>query len=200
MSKRKELRIQMLGGFSMYYGEEAIALNKIGKSKSLRLLQMLLLSRPGGISKSELMDNLYGWTQKTTMANGNKNLNNLIYRLKGQLSSCGLPQEEYVEIREGMCYFKTEIPIKLDTLEFEKTIQSAKDREGVKRLQLLREANEQYHGELLPGNLSDTWFYYRSRYYKELYTWVLGELEQIFLEQKDYQDCTLYKSSNYLSF
>ncbi len=187
MSKRKELRIQMLGGFSMYYGEEAIALNKIGKSKSLRLLQMLLLSRPGGISKSELIDNLYGWTQKTTMANGNKNLNNLIYRLKGQLSSCGLPQEEYVEIREGMCYFKTEIPIKLDTLEFEKTIQSAKDRGGVKRLQLLREANEQYHGELLPGNLSDTWFYHRSRYYKELYTWVLGELEQIFLEQKDYQ-------------
>ena len=67
MSKRKELRIQMLGGFSMYYGEEAIALNKIGKSKSLRLLQMLLLSRPGGISKSELIDNLYGWTQKTTI-------------------------------------------------------------------------------------------------------------------------------------
>lgn len=134
MSKRKELRIQMLGGFSMYYGEEAIALNKIGKSKSLRLLQMLLLSRLGGISKSELIDNLYGWTQKTTMANGNKNLNNLIYRLKGQLSSCGLPQEEYVEIREGMCYFKTEIPIKLDTLEFEKTIQSAKDRGGGKKV------------------------------------------------------------------
>ncbi len=130
MPKRKGLRIQMLGGFSMYYGEEAIALNKMGKSKSLRLLQMLLLSRPGGVSKRELIDNLYGWTEKTTIANGNKNLNNLIYRLKGQLSSCGLPEEEYVEIREGMCYFRSEIPVELDILDFEKAVQSAKETQG----------------------------------------------------------------------
>ena len=38
-----------------------------------------------GISKSELIDNLYGWNEKQDMVNGNKNLNNLIYRLKKQL-------------------------------------------------------------------------------------------------------------------
>ena len=60
----KTLWIQMLGGFSMYYGDEALALNKTGGSKSIRLLQMLLLSLPGGIPKGELLDSLYGWNEK----------------------------------------------------------------------------------------------------------------------------------------
>lgn len=50
----KALRIQMLGGFAIYYGGEAVALKKVGGSKSIRLLQMLLLSLPGGISKVRL--------------------------------------------------------------------------------------------------------------------------------------------------
>ncbi len=79
----------MLGGFSMYYGEDPVVFNKMGSSKSVRLLQMLLLSLKNGISKSELIDNLYGWNEKQDMANGNKNLNNLIYRLKKQLISSG---------------------------------------------------------------------------------------------------------------
>ena len=44
----------------------------------MRLLQILLLSLKSGISKNELIDNLYGWNEKADMANRNKNLNNLI--------------------------------------------------------------------------------------------------------------------------
>lgn len=74
----KVLRIQMFGGFAVYYGNEAIALNKMGNSKSVRLLQMLLLSLKGGIAKSELMDSLYGWNDKAEIINRNRNINNLI--------------------------------------------------------------------------------------------------------------------------
>lgn len=125
--QEKVLQIQMLGGFAMYYGGEAIALNKVGRSKSLRLFQMLLLSLPSGISKSEIMDNLYGWNENSDLANRNKNLNNLIYRLKGQLTALGLPEQEYVEIKEGKCFFKSKILMKLDTLEFQEAIKQAKE-------------------------------------------------------------------------
>ena len=60
--EKKILRIQMFGGFSMYYGNDAVLLNKSGNSKSIRLLQMLLLSMKGGIPKRELMKML---TQQT---------------------------------------------------------------------------------------------------------------------------------------
>lgn len=181
----KIFEVQMFGGFSMRYGNETVVMNKAGSSKSLRLLQMLLLSMPEGLSKSEIMDNLYSWNEKTDAANRNKNLNNLIYRLKGQLAAGGLPEGDYVEIREGRCCFKGEIPLKMDVLEFEKTIELAKKEKGSKRSALLWKANEIYCGELLPANLSEMWFFQKSRYFKELYTWSVGELEKELQKNKD---------------
>ena len=40
----KILRVQMLGKFTMRYGEDHILFHKTGNAKSVRLLQMLLLS------------------------------------------------------------------------------------------------------------------------------------------------------------
>lgn len=184
----KIFEVQMFGGFSMRYGNETVVMNKAGSSKSLRLLQMLLLSMPEGLSKSEIMDNLYGWNEKTDTANRNKNLNNLIYRLKGQLAAGGLPEEDYVEIQEGICRFKSGIPLKMDVLEFEKTIELAKKEKGSKKSSLLWKANEIYCGELLPANLSEMWFFQKSRYFKELYIWSVGELERELQKNKDYKN------------
>ena len=81
MPQEKALRAQLFGGFAIYYGDEALKLNKMGSSKSVRLLQMLLLSYPNGIPKNELIDNLYVWNEsRADTANRNRNLNNLIYR------------------------------------------------------------------------------------------------------------------------
>ncbi len=185
----KELQIQMFGGFTMRYGGEGLAINKTGSSKSVRLLQMLLLSLDGGISKNELIDNLYGWSEKADMANRNRNLNNLLYRLKKQLISCGLPKEEYATICEGMCFFKTNVPIKQDTKLFELMVERARRADGgADRTRLLWQANEMYCGQLLPGNQSEMWFFQKSNYYKELYIWTIRELEKEFLEAKDYKN------------
>lgn len=183
------LKIQLLGGFSMYYGEEALTLKRTGNSKSVRLLQMLLLSREGGIPKGELLDSLYGWNEKTDIVNRNKNLNNLIYRLKGQLLSVGLPDDEYVEIREGRCCFKSRLTLLLDTQQFEEAVEKARaEQDSARRLQLFDMANGMYRGELLPSNLSDMWFFQKSIYYKELYLETVRELEQEFRRKRDYKN------------
>lgn len=98
----------------MRYGDETVIMNKQESSKSVRLLQMLLLSMPDGVPKREVIDNLYGWNDGMDGANRNKNLNNLIYRLRGQLTAGGLPEKDYVEIQGGMCCFKSVIPLQID--------------------------------------------------------------------------------------
>ena len=184
----KVLRVQMFGGFSMHYGDEIITMNKAGSSKSVRLLQMLLLSLESGIAKNELMDNLYGWNEKTDTANSNRNLNNLIYRLKGQLIACGLPEDEYVALNEGMCSFKSSICLELDTQQFEALIRQAGEKSGAERISLYTRANEMYCGELLPGNQTDMWFFNKSNYFKELYLQSIRELEREFLQNRDYKN------------
>lgn len=49
---------------------------------------------------------------------------------------------------------------------------------GKEKADLLWRANEIYRGELLSGNLSDMWFFRKSKYYKELYVWSIEELEK----------------------
>lgn len=183
---QKILRVQMFGGFAMYYGGEAVIMNKVGNSKSVRLLQMLFLSLPEGISKSEIMDVLYGWNEQTDTANRNRNLNNLAYRLKGQLTAGGLPEEDYIEIQGGMCRLKETMPLWLDTQEFQKIVEEAEQAEGKKRTELLWKANEIYCGELLPANSSDLWFFQKSRRFKEQYIWAVDELEKELRKNRDY--------------
>ncbi|MEY8337595.1 bacterial transcriptional activator domain-containing protein [Lachnospiraceae bacterium 62-35] len=183
----KILRIRMFGAFTMNYGGVPLLLNKVGNSKSIRLLQMLLLSLENGISKSELIDGLYGW-EKGDTGNHNKNLNNLIYRVKRQMCASGLPDEEYIEIKNGMCYWKSEIPLDLDTIKFEHTIQSAEESQGREHIRQLQAANEMYCGELLPMNLSEVWFFERSNYFKKLYIRTIRELEKEFKLNNDYKN------------
>lgn len=195
MPQEKVLRVQLLGGFAMYYGDEAVKLNKMGSSKSVRLLQMLLLAYPNEIPKNELIDNLYGWNEsRADTANRNRNLNNLIYRLKGQLVACGLPEEEYVELNEGKCCLKISMPLETDTMKFEMAVQKTKEyqREGcanpAERINALRKANELYSGELLPANQSETWFFHKSNYYKGLFVYTVRELEKEYLKNNDYKN------------
>ena len=150
---------------------------------------MLLLSRQGGIPKGELLDSLYGWNEKTDTANRNKNLNNLLYRLKGQLMSAGLPDDVYVEIRDGRCCLKSSLPLMLDTQQFEEAVENARaEQDSDRRLILFDMANDMYCGELLPSNLAEMWFYQKSIYYKELYLETVRELEQEFRRKRDYKN------------
>ena len=71
-----------------------------------------------------------------------------------------LNQSNYVEIKGNKCYFKYDLPIRVDTVEFQETIKQAKNLwGGVKRNLYLWKANELYLGELLPANASDMWFF-----------------------------------------
>ena len=53
---------------------------------------------------------------------------------------------------------------------------------------LLRRANEMYCGELLPANLSETWFFQKSNYFKDLYVYTIDELEKEYLQSNDYKN------------
>lgn len=190
---KEELQVQMFGGFAIRYGKKVISFNKAESSKSIRLLQMLLLSYPMGVPKSEIMDTLYGWRDKADAGSRNRNLNNLIYRLKKQLTSGGLPEQDYVESVGGICRFKTDLPMRLDILEFQKLVEMAQNGEKDK-MDLLWRANELYNGELPSANLADLWFYRKSKYYKELYIWSVEELEKELQKSGDHnRRLQLYK-------
>lgn len=94
------MRIEMFGGFSMTYDGNRITFARSSNTKFIQLLQLLFFYYHTGISKKKLLDALYDWEDG---GSPNKNLNNVIYRLKKQLASAGLPKEECIHLEDGIC-------------------------------------------------------------------------------------------------
>ena len=184
---QERLCVQMFGKFSMQYGGRAIAFRKMDSAKTVRLLQMLLISGKDGVAKSELTDCLYSWEECATARSRSKNMNKLIYRLRDQLVANGLPQEEYITIRGGICRFECSFPVEVDTARLEALCQKAKEQGGEERLACLKEAVQLYTGELLPMNQTDIWFFGRSNDYKELYLSAVRQLAAAYRRQEDYK-------------
>ncbi len=183
------LQVQLFGGFALRYGDRPVLLNKVESSKAARLLQMLLAALPEGIAKNELIDNLYGWDERIDAVSRNRNLNNVIYRLKGILTSAGLPSGRFVEVSDGICQFTSRIPVQSDAGVFEKAVMDARgEEEPAKRLALFEKANQLYTGELLPMNIACQWIFERNNYYKELYVSTIRELEKEYRRRSDYMN------------
>ena len=181
------LQVQMFGGFAMRFGDRPVLIKKIDSSKAARLLQMLLVAGSEGIAKSELIDNLYGWDEGLDAVSRNRNLNNVIYRLKGILADAGLPPENYVRITAGVCRFVSSFPVETDAGRFAAAVEQAEAcPEGSERVAAFERANRMYTGELLPMNISFQWIFEKNLYYKSLYGRTVEELERGYRRNNDF--------------
>lgn len=163
----KILEANMLGGFSLSYGGKEIVLDRNAVSKTTQLLQILLLNVKEGISKSGLIDALYG---REDVENKNNSLNNTIFRLRKQLKAAGLPPSNFVIIQSGMCRWDSEIPVKVDALEFEKMVhlgEIASDEE--EKAKCFQKACKLYTGEFLPSMIGEDWVTVQNVRYRDMY-------------------------------
>ncbi len=170
------LSAKMLGGFSVYYEGREIALDRNTTSKSMQLLQILLMNiEAGGIAKTSLADALYG---REEVENKNGSLNNTIFRLKKQLKAAGFPEANYVVIKRGMCRWENEtIPVQVDAIEFERLIEKGKqERDPEAKTEAYLAACRLYTGEFLPNMIGEDWVAVRNVHYQELYEESLRQL------------------------
>lgn len=181
------LYAQLFGGFAMRYGEKPILIKKVDTSKAAKLLLMLLIAAPEGVTKNELIDSLYDWDERLDQSSCNRNLNNVIYRLRGILVSAGLPADNYVENDDGICRLSGSIPLETDLNSFEKAVTEALDSGKEPDIRLLEEAKRLYAGVLYPPQTTCQWFIERSYYYKKLFLRVIDALEKEYRKNSDYK-------------
>ncbi len=181
------LKIKMLGGFSLYYGGREIALDRNMASKSMQLLQLILINvKSGGIAKISLADALYG---REEVENKNGSLNNTIFRLRKQLKAAGFPDSSYVIIKNGMCRWDESIPVEVDALKFEELITQGKDKEEIsEKMEIFLEACRLYTGEFLPGMIGEDWVAVRNIHYQKLYSSTLQALLEWLSKNERYED------------
>ena len=99
-----ELKVNMLGRFSITYGEQPITFKRNSATKAVKLLQILLHSSlvedrgSTGIPRAQLLDDLFG---REELANVGNNLRVTVFRLRKMLIEAGLPEYEYIVKESG---------------------------------------------------------------------------------------------------
>lgn len=179
------LKVHMLGGFSLTYGDEPISFRRSSATKATKLLQIMIHYKEKGISRNKLLDNLYGQEELADVAN---NLRVTSHRLKKMLVEAGLPEYDYINIKSGIYRWDSPMEVQVDALEFSALVESAyQEKSNMKRTDILRRACEAYQGEFLPGQSGEEWVLLESVNYKKLYTRALEEVCDYLKEHREYE-------------
>ncbi len=180
------LKVQMLGGLSLMYGEEPISFSRNTTTKAMKLLQILLYYGEKGISRNKLIENLY---KAEELADAPNSLRVTSYRLKKMLVNMGLPEHNYIRISKGIYFWNGPMQTEVDVHQFSELIQRAEDETDMeKQMQFLREACLLYKGELLPGSSEEEWVLIEGVQMKKMYSGALQQLCEYLWNKEEYEE------------
>ena len=169
-----DLKVYMLGKFSMVYGEQPIIFKRNSATKVLKLLQILLhySGVRGGISRNQLLEELYGREDVSDAAN---NLRVTVHRLKKMLADTILPDYDYIQIESGIYRWKSPMTTWVDVIDFSEGVKAGEaETNEAERYRLFKKACLLYRGEFLPELSGEDWVIINSVAYKKQYSTALS--------------------------
>lgn len=163
-----ELRVQLLGGFSVEYaGEE---LNRLlPRAHTLwKLFRYLLVNAGKAATTENLIDVL--WAEGET-DNPRKALQNLMYRLRKILPPADDSGKEYILTQQRTYSWNPQAAVKVDAWEFDALAKRARGRDlsDAERCKLAGEACALYTGDCMEDLLDNKWAESLASYYRRQY-------------------------------
>lgn len=185
MSEQKGiLRAYMLGQEEVTYEDKPILLGRNNATKASKLLLLLLHCGEEGISRTKLLEDLYGREEIMDAAN---NLRVTVHRLKKLLVEAGLPPYDYIQSSEGIYRFLAPLEVEIDAVKFRQLVEQAeREASEEKKAELLLQACEMYQGEFLPRLSSEDWVILESAQYKKQYYKALSWVSVYLKERGEY--------------
>lgn len=179
------LRVYMLGREDVTYDDKPVLLGRNNATKASKLLLLLLHCGEEGISRTKLLEDLYGREDIVDAAN---NLRVTVHRLKKLLAEAGLPQHDYIQSSEGVYRWVAPIPVEIDAIKFRQLVKQAEEEQDEDaKAALLVEACEMYQGEFLPRLSGEEWVILESAQYKKEYFKALEWVSSYLKEHREYE-------------
>lgn len=179
------LKVHVLGGFSVTYGDTPISFGRNTTTKAMKLLQILIYNGKTGIAREKLLEELYGREEFADVSN---NLRVTVHRMKKMLAEAGLPQYDYVYIKKGIYRWSAPMETEIDARVFAQKITEAEATTDDKtKMTLLYQACQMYSGDFLPDISGDEWVVMESIHYKQMYFDALSQLCAFLMEHGEYE-------------
>lgn len=166
--KEEILQIQVLGKFTLQYGEAVVSDEDDRSRKMWTVLAYLIYHREKVISQQELVD--LCWGEDTRSSDPHNALKSVVHRIRSTLDKLQDGLGKDLLRRKSGCYtWNTDIPIRVDAEEFEALCHQAEALEGEAQLETYQQALALYANDLLPKLSSELWLVPLVTYYHRLY-------------------------------
>ncbi len=187
MAAQDILKINMLGGFSMQYGEHFIDERSNRSKKLWLLLEYLVTFRDREIPQSEIIDFLWANDANSNPAN---TLKTLLHRVRTTIDELQHPDGGWlIHCRRGIYTWNRDIKCVVDADVFETLCQKAEQEpDALRRRSLLTEAVELYKGDFLPLAAREAWSIPISGRYRTMYMRAVHDLIAILTPQEEWTE------------
>lgn len=177
---RNKLVIRTLGAFSVEMNGENLAEDTSRQKQIWTLFKYILTYRNRRIPPEEFYDVLW---RTDSCDNPAKALQNLVYRLRRELSSVQANGSKYILLRQGCYCWNNDLPLELDVDMFERLNIKAMDEElagnAEQALSIYRECLSLYTGNYLTECSSQEWVIPSANYYKRLFINITTRVTQL---------------------
>ncbi len=146
-----ELRISLLGGFSVALGEATVADGVWRLRKAKTLVKLLALAPEQRLHSDQVVELL--WPDRPPDSARN-NLHQAIFAARRALKSIGVEGHRCLELRDDVLVLCPEDPVGIDVIAFEAAAAKAREQGDV---EAYRVAFDSYSGELLPEDRYEEW-------------------------------------------
>ena len=180
----KILQVKTFGEFSITYNGKSLFERKIGETQFTSLVQLLIHKRENGVSREQMETELFADRE---VENVHHALQSVIYNAKKRLRKAGLPDINYIEIKNGIVYWTKEIEVWEDASEFErlyKEVENKKDTDA--RILYLEQMFKIYSGEFLTTRQSVMWVAAEARRYEAMFRECVKEAAVIYRSRQEY--------------
>lgn len=179
--REKILQVKTFGSFSMMYDGKSLFGRKVGETQFASMMQMLIHERKKGVSRDRLEQELFG---EREVENVHHALQSVIYNAKKRLEKAGLPDVNYIEIRNGVVYWNDEIKVQEDATEFDQIYNRIKhEKNPDKKIKDLEKIFEIYTGEFLVKRQSVIWVAIEARRYEDMFRECVEEAAGLYREK-----------------
>lgn len=186
--EEKKLRVSLLGGCAISYGEKTLDLENLRSKKIWQLLGFLVTFRFREISQDELLSIAYAEDASTNPANA---LKTLIHRVRAALDELGggLSGKTLILQRGGSYCWNNSIETEADIEGFDRLYASAQtEKDEDRKLDILLKATRLYKGDYMPKFSLEPWAIPINTYYHSRYLQLVDEALSMLSARSEYDD------------
>ncbi len=188
MSSKPILKIRMLGGCSLTYGDKTIGDANYHLKKPWMLLAYLIVFRNRAIPVDELINLFYPGEQGKSPQGA---LKTLVYRVRELLEELGLPESrDMILVTRGSYAWNAGVPIQMDMELFELACQRAGTAWHLpeERLETCMSALALYRNDFLSKAMGESWVRPLADHYHTMYVRLVQTTVGLLAAQERWED------------